>query len=189
MSREEFGIIARTMLEVFPQVTVWRLYFLPDQPIVALVAGMDQAPLDREVLHRRHILRLFAEPDKGDPAEQFLTCYCGNLSAASGLVENYPLNTDDRPRIEYGAPITHRRVKAEEMSWLVGSEFIAFLDDLLAAVPPERDPYLRALSGRKADLVRAGLSFHRAKVLQKTGDQKGAKKAMDHYHSIVKAGE
>ena len=38
LSEEEFGIVARTMLDVFPQVTLWRRTVSPEFPVYALVA-------------------------------------------------------------------------------------------------------------------------------------------------------
>ena len=46
LSQDEFGIIARTMLEVFPQVTFWRGNFRAGKPIALLVGRTDDAPLD-----------------------------------------------------------------------------------------------------------------------------------------------
>jgi spermidine synthase len=46
LSQREFGIIARTMLEIFPQVTLWRGNFVPNKPIVALLAQKTAAPLN-----------------------------------------------------------------------------------------------------------------------------------------------
>src|SRR5690606_11951638 len=52
MSRAEFMTIARTMLAVFPQVTMWRGDFFPERPIVALVGTIALKPLDPEQLAR-----------------------------------------------------------------------------------------------------------------------------------------
>ena len=43
LSERDFMIIARTMLEVFPQVTMWRGDFMPEHSIVALV-GLYSSP-------------------------------------------------------------------------------------------------------------------------------------------------
>jgi spermidine synthase len=174
MSQDEFGSIVRTMLEVFPLVTLWRGDFLPLRPIVLLVGHADATP---SVPHKR--LRLDDIP--------FMAHYAGNLTAARSQFEPYPLNTDDRPLIEYRSPITHRRQKAQAASWFVGAALIDFMETLLRLVPPEDDPYVQALTPRELAFVRAGLSLHRAEVLKKAGDHTRAQEALDHYRRVMTA--
>jgi spermidine synthase len=172
VSQDEFGSIVRTMLEVFPLVTLWRGDFLPLRPIVLLVGHDDATPA---VPPRR--LRTDDIP--------FMAYYAGNLTVARPLFADYPLNTDDRPLIEYRSPITHRRQRAQAASWFVGATLIDFMETLLRLVPPEDDPYVQALAGREFAFVRAGLSRHRAEVLQKAGDRAGAQEALDQYRRAV----
>src|SRR5262249_1517592 len=40
LTREEFDLIARTFLTVFPVTTVWRADFYPNRPVVALVGQL-----------------------------------------------------------------------------------------------------------------------------------------------------
>ena len=42
VTEHEFGVIARTMLEVFPHVTLWRNHFQPENEVVALVGHPDE---------------------------------------------------------------------------------------------------------------------------------------------------
>ena len=58
LTREEFDVIARTFLAVFPEVSVWRNDFYPDRPVVGLVGG-STPPTPR---HRSHAARLDALP-------------------------------------------------------------------------------------------------------------------------------
>lgn len=172
MSRDEFGIIARTMLEVFPLVTLWRGDFFAKRPIVMLVGHADDTPFEPHPLFRVDDIPFTAQ-------------YAGNLTAARHLLTNYPLNTDDRPLIEYRAPITHRRQKANVASWFVGDELIDFMDALLQAVPPERDAYLQKLPEREFTFVRAGLILHRAGVLKEAGHKAAAEEAFALYKRAV----
>lgn len=174
VSRDEFGSIARTMLEVFPLVTLWRGDFLALRPIVMLVGHRDPTPFVPHVL---------LHPDE----IPFMAHYAGNLTAARTLLDGYPLNTDDRPLIEYHAPITHRRQKAKAASWFVGAALIDFMEALLRLVPPEHDPYLQTLSEREFALVHAGLSLHKAEVLKKAGDHAGAQEALQQYQRVLVA--
>ena len=172
MSRDEFGIIARTMLEVFPLVTLWRGDFLAKRSIVMLVGHADDTPFAPHKLFRVDDIPFTAQ-------------YAGNLTAARHLLNDYPLNTDDRPLVEYRAPITHRRQRAKVASWFVGDELIDFMDALLQAVPPERDAYLQKLPEREFMFVRAGLILHRAGVLKEAGHRAAAAEALALYKRAV----
>jgi spermidine synthase len=198
MSKQEFGMVARTLGEVFPLVTFWRGDFFSRAPVVALIGHRDPAPLDAGALGRR-----IAEAKAPEHAEtplidfvpaaaslprepaRFLLYYIGNLSAAADLVADYPVNSDDRPLIEYRAPITQRRQEAGEASWFTGSELMAFFEVLLRKAPPEHDPYLAALSPAQRSYVGAGLAFHWVQVLAIEGDDVGAREALERFSRVV----
>jgi spermidine synthase len=206
ISRGEFGVISKTMLEAFPQVTLWRGDFFSEGPIVALVGQLKAENMDSRAVRERlrqagpevHDLPLrhfipeidrFA-PNPGAAAEtgRFLIYYCGNLTGARHLFEPYGVNRDDRPILEYRAPISHRKEASGSGSWFVTGELIDFLEELLKAVPPEQDPYLAEFSGREIHFVRAGLNFHRMQVLEITGDREGAQRAFEAFRRVVLAG-
>ena len=110
--------------------------------------------------------------------------YCGNLGAARQLIETYPLNIDDRPIIEYEAPITHRRGRAGATSWFMGQPLVAFLMELVGASPPESDPHLERLSAVDRRSVRAGLALHVARFLDESGDARAAWAAMEEFQRL-----
>jgi spermidine synthase len=192
LSRRELGVVARTMREVFPLVTLWRGATTPGQETVALFGHQGTHPLPREAVARRLEVsgsvvlgeRLGEVPDASASAasglglRDLLPQYCGNLTSAPGLLEIYPVNTDDRPVIEYEAPVAHRRARAGKTPWFVGRELLGFLDQLMTASPPETDPYLKTLAAPEIGVVRGGLSLHRARVLRAAGDEEGAWEAM-----------
>jgi spermidine synthase len=171
MSRREFSIVARTMLEVFPQVTVWRGDLKVNSPALVLIGQTATQPLDPEIVARR--LDETPDPalltDIGAGAARLLWCYCGNLSAARSLVGDAPLNTDDHPLIEYLAPVTHRRVGAHQARFLTGEEMVALHRDLLKRAPPETDPYLSRIPPAQRGLVWAGFFLHAKAALQFAG--------------------
>ncbi len=157
VSERELGIIARTMQEVFSEVVVWRGDLYAERSIVALVGRRGDSPLDPPTL----VANARAMTGMSDIPEAFLLelvlrFYAGNLSA-SGLFEESPVNTDNHPIIEYLAPRTHRAVIAGEARWVTGPARDAFYRALLAAAPPEDDPYLVRLTPVQRDYVRAGL--------------------------------
>jgi spermidine synthase len=198
MSRLEFGIVARTMLEVFPRVTVWRGDFHASKPILLLAGHNDEAVLEIAGLtaRLRQLRQAAVEQDDVehigyDPvpwsANTMLLYYAGNLTEAAELVDGFPANTDDWSMIEYQAPITHRGEKANQAAWFVGMELIDFLEELLATAPPAapaEDPYLQQASGNQLALPRAGLLAHRAQALAQAGDTAGAERIFGDFQSI-----
>jgi hypothetical protein len=59
--------------------------------------------------------------------------YAGDLRAAAGDFAAAPLNTDDRPRIEFLAPRLTRISADGDKDWFVGQELASFQDRLATA--------------------------------------------------------
>ena len=172
VTADEFWIIARTFLDVFPQVRVWRGDFYVDSPIIALVGSVDASPLRSSDLIRngRHL----SGGSVADPTAFLavtLPFYAGNLGASREIVPAGPLHTDDNPVIDYQAPISHRNSKAGVSHWFAGSEYLQFLDELQAATPPEADPFLSELTPSARDFVAAGLIYYRSALEKHSGSQ------------------
>jgi spermidine synthase len=175
LSRDEFMVIARTMLEVFPQVTLWRGDFQPKQPIVALVGEAAERPLDGEAVvasFRRR--RRDADAPRAAALALTLMFYGGNLGANRDLFAPYLLNTDDRPVIEFSAPITQREERGRGASWFAGRPLSEWYEQLAERLPPERDPYLADLGESERGYARAGWSLFESKVRRADGDEAGA---------------
>ncbi len=188
MSRQELEIIARTMLEVFPRVTLWRGDLLPRSPAIALIGHAGDQPLDlRDV--RRNVRRRIGEhgADAAVTDALALLFYAGNLSQARQLFAAAPINSDDRPIIEHGAPITQRRVKAGQGAWLTSLELLRFYAELAAAVPPERDAFLHNLDHRQIEYPKAGRDLYAASVHRDTGDFRQAEIALEAFRQRVPA--
>ncbi len=170
VSRREFDLVARTMLAVFEQVTLWRGTFSPASPFVALVGAVEPTRLDPVVIERngRHLSGGAPLPDATALAVT-LPFYAGNLSAAEGLIPPGPVNTDDRPLVEYLAPVTHREERAGTTGWFDSTELAAFLQRLAASAPPARDPHLALLTAAQRDFVTAGLSYYLGAVANRLG--------------------
>lgn len=100
LTRFEFDTIARTLLDVFPNVTLWTGEFRSNEPIAALVASTSLRP-----------------PAPPPPPARFE----GNLSDHASLFQSAPLNTDDAPVIEHQAPLSQAAVRAGRADWLVGN--------------------------------------------------------------------
>jgi spermidine synthase len=170
VSERELAIIVRTMLDVFPHVTLWRGDFLPDKPIVVLVGQEGDAPLDpAAVAANVRRIRGSADMDARDAVAFTALMYAGNLALNDDLFRDAAVNTDDRPVLEYLAPRTQRDVRAGRAAWLTLGALDTFYDRLFTRLPPERDPHLRALSHQQIGFVRAGEALHRAFTFQRLG--------------------
>ena len=171
LSRQELGIIARTMLEVFPQVTVWRRGFSVETPVIALVAQGQSFPLDNRAFGRNLQILEAAGKISGNTWLGRIphAAYAGNLGVAAGLFADNPLNTDDRPLFEYLAPISNRDAYADRVNSFTGFELAELYADLFEISPADDDPYLSGLSDTEIDHVLAGLELYNYLISQRAG--------------------
>ena len=109
--------------------------------------------------------------------------YGGNLTKARSLFEDYPVNTDNRPVIEYMAPRTYRRKTAAEISWFVGGRFAELVEKVHAICPPDRDPLLANRTPANRRLPLAGQAFHRARIAEVAGDTDATRQAWQRFVS------
>lgn len=159
VSRQEFGIIARTMEEAFAQVVLWRGDLYSETSIVALIGSNEETPLNIEapVVNGR-ILGGNTEIPEDLLLAVALRFYAGNISA-SGLFADFPLNTDNFPIIEYIAPRTQRKVQSGGARWLTGQHLGTLYEELLRNPGLENDPYLVNLNHIQRGYILAGRSY------------------------------
>jgi len=180
----EFGVIARTMLEAFGEVTMWRNNFQPGLEKVALIGRKSPAPFPIPPSGRREAMLAAVaglswqstNPDMFRVAAVSIPfLYAGNLTESADLFRDFPVNTDDRPVIEYQTPITFRSVaENDKVIWCVGPRLTAWIDRLLDATPPETDPVWAGHPPECKHLVIAGAAFHRTMVAKALGDYPAA---------------
>jgi len=186
LSRREFDIIASTLLETFPLVTLWRGDFSATEPIAALIGHRDAPPLDPAAL----AANVRALPDSAATSAEIargvtLLFYVGNLTAAADLFAGVPRNTDDRPLIEYLAPLTERAVRAGTATWLTEEAWLGLAGQVAAAAPADRDPYLSRVSSEERQVVEAGRRLHETFVHWKGGRHEAALAALDAFRDGV----
>jgi len=182
LSAADFLTVAHTMASVFPQVTLWRADFSPSGPIVALIARADEAPLEHAAL-ARNVAALTSSGADARPVGEHMAglFYAGNLTRGGAVLRGYPINTDDRPLIEFRAP----RTESDTASRLTGARLARFYDRLLKLVPPERDPLLRALPQREREYVSAGLGFYKYHVFAAAGQRDSAYRYLADFLEVV----
>ena len=182
LSRDEFSVIARTMAEVFPQVTLWRGDFDPGRPIAALIGHAEAGPLDVAALvegfHRR----------KGDDGADRRTVmattamfYAGNVSADRKRYAGHHANTDDWPVIEYSAPITQREVWGSAGAWFIDRQLEEFYSETFTTLPPRDDPFLAQLTDEEIGFVEGGRHLFAFKAFQRLDDRETAALHRDAY--------
>lgn len=177
LARREFELIARTMLAVFPHVALWRGDFYAARPIVALVGSNEPLALDpAAVVERARALAPDLAPHLALAA--FLPFYAGNLGEARDLLPAGPLNTDDRPLVEYWAPLAGRTSAGAE-PWFTGEPLRRFYERLLEAAPPGRDPVLARLPDEARRYPAAGLDYYAAIVYRLRGEDDRARQALE----------
>lgn len=173
MTEQEFGTIARTMLSVFDQVTLWRNNFTFPGVSVALVGHREKDPLPAlKMSHgagpKQSVRGMeFYEMDRfAVPLNEhsILLYYCGNLGASKERFDRYPLNTDDRPVIEYRTPLSLYRQEGRMPQILVGPRLAELVDALLTTMPPSKDPVLQNRSAAEKRLPLAGAALYRVNV-------------------------
>lgn len=177
LSERDFAVIARTLLEVFPHVTVWRGDFYANRPIVGLIASATPVVLDGDSLRTR--VRQVVPDSDGFAVPRLLPFYAGNLGEAPDVLGSGAVNTDDRAVIEYLAPAAQWGGGAPgRTSWFVAMPLVRFVERLQGMVPPDRDPYLSALSPGERRYVAAGAAYYRAIVLGLADEETAARRAL-----------
>ena len=178
-----FATIARTFLSVFPDVTLWRNDFYAERPVVGLVGRLTRKQVDFDSL----AARLAAMPEwSRDPLftspRGVVMLYAGDLRQAAALFEAAPLNTDDRPVIEFTAP---RATRAPgDPVWFAGEPLARFYDTLDARPAKEADPFWRSTPEIRA-ARRAGTALYRYTVATAAGDQPAAAKYQEEVRALV----
>lgn len=194
----EFGVIAKTMIEVFGEVTMWRNNFDPGQEKVALIGRNQTSPIvvppggEREAMlaavdglswHQAHHDMFRAA------AESMPFLYAGNLTESKKLFSKYPINTDDQPVIEYQTPKTFRQVaENDKVIWCVGPRLTGWIDRLLETCPPDQDPVWAGHPETSLHLIKAGTAFQKTIIYKALRDFPAAENEWETFLSEWRAG-
>ncbi len=177
ISEYEFGVIARTMREVFPQVTLWRGDFSVNKPVIGFMAQASPAPLSTTAW-------IFANR-ASDQHVPLMAHYIGNLESLEAELQAYPVNTDNHPVIEFIAPITQRMIKAQRANWLTESALIDLMKKMQQRIPPEHDHFLSLIPEDDRKAVKAGYHLHHGRVLKQAGQLKEAEAEYAIFQSLL----
>ncbi len=171
-SRKDLEIVERTLLSVFDRVTVWRADFNPYLPFVVFVCQKGPGALDvnraAERMRQSGLLDRYKRTFGVITGREELALYGGNLGAAAEAVAPGPINTDNRPLIEFRAPVTIRNIFAGHVRAMNGDQLHDYFAALISRTPPDRDPYLKDATPADGEMVLAGLALFGDTVYQKT---------------------
>lgn len=195
VSSSEFGIIVRTMLDVFPLVTLWRGDFLGSRYIALLIGHKDGESLDPKILNQRFLATQLSTQAVRELFDTHhfsvetpllpLFYYCGNLSAAKTIFDKFRINTDDLPLIEYYAPLLNRKQAIEKNPFFVRFELINFLDRLLHDTPLRQDRFINKFTKKHHSLVHAGFRLHKARILKIDASGEEFDRELNHFRKEV----
>lgn len=185
MTRDEFNLIARTFLSVFPQVRLWRADFFPNRPVCGLTGCREARGIDPERACRRAAaMPQWAADPQLAAAGGFVMLYAGNLTTAADLFGDGPLNTDDRPRIEFLAPRLTRLQAGYDKDWFAGAALASFFRELDGRGEAKADPTLPS-SKEVVDARRAGTALFEYAVAATSHDAATAKRLQAEVQSLV----
>ncbi len=178
----EFHVIGRTMLEVFDQVSILRCDFVPFNEVIAFVGHDGGVPLAACDLDDAGVKKGFLDGNDHDNIYQtlnpqtVLVYYGGNVTASKELFAGYPVNTDDKPVIEYMAPRCYRNQNKDETPWFVGPYILKFIKDVQAKCPPDNDPLLVNRTPANRRLPLAGSAYQETKLWAEFGNNEEIQK-------------
>ena len=84
----------------------------------------------------------------------------------------HPINTDDRPFIEFTSPISYQNRVAGLEKAMTGGILLDFLKDILNGCPAVEDPFLQELDEQQKKQVCLGLKVYQLNLLKYENPQK-----------------
>jgi len=158
LTREQFGMIARTFCAVFPRAELIRREFGYKTPAVAFVGWQDDRTIDWEIVEKRcqelrHENRVHDPTVRHSAAVEML--YLGSAKTFSG---DGPLNTLDHPIIEFDAG--RERVTGNPgAKYLTSGRWLRFMTDMVKALDRRT---------KVAELARLGAQWSELQILRQS---------------------
>ncbi len=183
----EFHVIGRTMLEVFDQVSIWRCDFAPFDEVIGFVGHKGGAPLAACDIDDANVKLAFAASNGQQNIystlnpQTALLYYGGNITASKETFAEYPINTDDKPVIEYLAPRYYRNKGEEKMPWFVGPYLLKFIKSLQENCPPDKDPLLVNRTPANRRLPLAGSAYQETLLWSQFNNNEEAQKSWQRF--------
>ncbi len=159
LGEEGFRGVARTFIEVFPDATLWRGDFFSRRPIVALVGRASSSPWNGEATARawERLEKAGAVKEDGSASAVPFLLYAGRLDYVQAELRRTPAITDDRPWLEWQAPVAQRERAARRRRPFAGRALADFQRQLLRV---DKDPFLADLDASRKRMVEGGLHLY-----------------------------
>ena len=170
LTEQEFAIIAKTMSEVFPTITMWRGNYAASKAVIALVGHVQESSIEPSVPLLQASRQALSEHIHG-PGDTvpMIAHYLGQLR--EDMLVSSSINTDNNPIIEYLAPINHRRERAGLTEWFISQRLIEFLGPHVTTPSLQRDSFLSGLDQAWFPVVQAGYYLQLFYFLEEEGHQ------------------
>jgi hypothetical protein len=161
LTREEFDMIARTFLAVFPHTSLWRDDFYPDRPVVALAGRLEPETIDLDrVAERLAALPAWARDPLLVEPRGLAMLHAGELAPAAGLFARLPsIATTSRCSSSWHTRLTRIGTSGDK-DWFTGDALGDFYERLAAIGDGAADPSLPDTAD-VADARRAGRALYR----------------------------
>lgn len=141
LTREEFELITHSFLSVFPQTSLWRADFYPDRPVIGLVGQLGSRRVDLDQVGQRlHRMPEWSRDPLLATARGLGMLYVGDLAGVADVFQAAPINTDDRPLLEFMAPQLTRINAAGDKDWFTAEALATFYDDIDRRLGGAADP-------------------------------------------------
>jgi spermidine synthase len=171
----EFGIIAATLGDVFPRITLWQLGSSVRAPVVGLVASRE--PLDRPAI-RQGIARPVPEGFEDLVRVHEAGLFSRSLGPLPASVPGTARNTLDRPLLEFLAAGPGRTL-------LTGDAFLAFAAPLARRRGDGEGGHLRGWGPEIDNWREAGWDLTLANALLERGDRAGAAALLERVGALL----
>jgi spermidine synthase len=185
LTRNEFDMITRTFMSVFPQVSLWRGDFYPNRPVVGLVGRFGAPAVDlTRVGERLAQLPAWSRDSLLSAPRGLAMLSAGPLTPVADLFKAAALNTDDRPLLEFTAPRLTRINAAGDKDWFTGEALADFYERLAARTAQTPDLLLPA-SEDVTEARRAGMLLYRYALAASADDTVAAARLESQVRALV----
>lgn len=184
VSQAEFAVIAKTMKQVFPVVTAWRGDFYAAKPIMALVGHKSDGRLTDQQAFVQTSMKILENYEQSKQVP-LLSHYVGQIQPDLPFMQGAAINTDDKPIIEYMAPVSHRLQKSGKLQWFIGTELLGVMHQMRNP----QDTYLAGLNEQELRALFAGYFLHAAQIARKYKNKEAQEGAMREFEELIKSAD
>ena len=179
----EFTSILKSFLEVFPRATLWQIHMSDVKPTVALIGKLGSLDMDG-ILNAYQGDTGFAYEDRDDFTQihesGLFACYVAALSKEQFTGSKVPLNTINRPVVEYYSAGSQRKM-------LQGTTFLRLIEPYYSTDPNPGGSHFTSFPGRMKPYRLAGWYMQLWNFHTRIGNREAARSATDTAYRLCPA--